>query len=240
MMSSGTGPSFQRVERAPRISHWGQIQSSFAAARGRRAPGGPGGGGGGGSGGQTRTHLEWNPLSQASHTKVLPSSSWRPQDAQTRGGNPQPASPGCGAGRPRAAGSSPAGTAPMGPKGVFLSSTGRWSRSTTSSASCWSRSCWLGETSGSSGGGSCGCGCGCGCGGSGGWAGAGTASAGGGNSGACGGGDGGGDGASLRSMSRCGWRSMAEWGIGLALTPGSGPSAWHREGGGGGGGGWGA
>jgi hypothetical protein len=82
-MSSGTGPSFQAVERAPRISHSGQIQSSLATAWGRRAPEGPGGGVNM-SGGQTRTQPGWNPRSQESHTIVPPRISGWPQDAQGR------------------------------------------------------------------------------------------------------------------------------------------------------------
>lgn len=105
----------------------------------------------------------------------------------------------------------------MGPKGVFLSSRGRWNPSTTSSASCWSRACWLGAPRGSCGGsrgGSC-CGGGGGGGGSGSGAWTGGANSRGGD-GACAGGvsPGGGDGASLRSMTRCGGRSMTEWGSG--------------------------
>lgn len=235
-MSSGTGPSFHKVERAPRISHSGQIQSSFATARGRRAPGGPGGGAGAGvnlSGGQTRTHAGWKPRSQESHTTVPPRTSGWPQDAQGRGGCPQPASPGNGAGggsgRPKP-GSNPAGMFPMAAKGAALHSGKGWKRQATSSASFWPPSCWLDEARAAGRGGTGGGGCG----GGGAWtAGAGLR----GGDGASPGGlsYGGGEGASLRSMSRCGGRSMGKWGIRLALTPGLGLRTWPR-----GGGGWGA
>jgi hypothetical protein len=140
LMSGGTGPSFHEMERAPRISHSGQIQSSFATARGRRAPGGPGGGGGMGmSGGQTRTHAGWNPRSQESHRIIASRISGWPQDAQGIGGCPQPTSSrgsARGGVESPTLGSNPTRKFPVAPKGAVLQ-PGNENRRAASSASCW-------------------------------------------------------------------------------------------------------
>jgi hypothetical protein len=216
-MSSGTGPSFQAVERAPRISHSGQIQSSLATAWGRRAPEGPGGGVNM-SGGQTRTQPGWNPRSQESHTIVPPRISGWPQDAQGRGGCPQPAWPGNGASggidSPES-GSNPARKLPVAPKGAVLEPGNGWNRDAISSASRSPCSCWPTEAGAVGRGDTGGVGCG------GGGAGTGGVASRGGDGASPGGlSYGGGEGASLRSMTRCGERTMGEWGVRIALTPG--------------------